>query len=92
MGSRLYVVKGRRKKGLSKSSSSPRRTANMTRVGVGTTGRGTWRLPTGAEAKKWKPKRGRRKVGARRKLTVLETIFKWVKVPTGKVRKAGRRR
>lgn len=88
MGNRLYVVKGRRKKGLSASWLSPRRQAAETRVGVGSGKRGAWRNSTAAERRRWKPKKGRKKLGARRKLTVLETIFRWVKVPTGKRRRS----
>lgn len=88
MGNRLYVVKRGKKRGLSRSSDSPRRAANTLRVGVGSGDRGAWRTATAAERRKWKPRKGRRKVGARRKLTVLETIFRWIKVPTGKRRRS----
>jgi len=40
----------------------------------------------------WKPNLGRRKLGARRKVTLVESIFQWIRVPTGKVRKTTRRR
>lgn len=89
MGTRLYVVRRGKRKGVSKSKyDSPRTHANSLRVGVGSGDRGAYRAATGAERRRWKPKKGRRKVGARRKLTVLETIFRWVKVPTGKRRRS----
>lgn len=35
--------------------------------------------------RRWQPKRGRRKAGARRKATIIEQLFRWIRVPTGKV-------
>lgn len=35
--------------------------------------------------KGWQPKKRRRKLGARRKVSIIKTLFRWVKVPTGKV-------
>lgn len=91
-GSKLYGVGKGRRKLISKSPFSARRNAAQLRVGVGSSKRGAFRTPTAAESKAWKPRRGRRKLGARRKLTVIETLFRWIKVPTGKVRRRSRRR
>jgi hypothetical protein len=60
---------------------SARRTAHMERT--------RWRDFTPGYP--WKPNLGRRKLGARRKVTVVESVFQWIKVPTGKVRRTTRR-
>jgi len=92
-GSKVYRVAGGKRTRLSRNKyTSARRNATGLRVGVGSGRRGAWRGPTLAETLAWKPKRGRRKLGARRKLTLIEQIVRWVKVPTGRVRRQSRRR
>lgn len=91
--SRLYRVRGGKKKLISRSHMSPRRNATSLTAGIGNQTRtGSWSLPTPRQQKAWKPKRGRRKLGARRKLTLVEQIFRWIKVPTGRVRRRSVRR
>jgi len=92
-GSRLYGVGGGKKKLIARDrTASPRRTAAGIRAWSGASKRGdTW--PNFGGVKRWKPKRGRRKLGARRKVSLIQQIFRWIKVPTGKVRRSrGRRR
>ena len=83
MGSRLYGVKGGKKRLISKTTyMSPRQNARALRAHMGHAGKAGWpKLKSG-----WQPKRRRRKLGARRKTTLIRQLFKWVKVPT-KVRR-----
>lgn len=75
---RMVHKKSRRQSSVPQSA---RRTAHMERTG--------WRSFTPGYP--WKPNLGRSKLGARRKVTTVESVFKWIKVPTGKVRKTRRR-
>lgn len=91
-GTGLYNVRGGKRKRLSVNSwASPRRVANMTRIGVGSGKRGDFRTPTAAEMKRWKPKKGRRKGGARRKVTFLQSVVRFIRVVTLKKSRPRRR-
>lgn len=91
-GTGLYRVSGGKRKRISVNRhETPRRVANSIRVGVGSLDRGAHRNPTAAEAKRWKPKKGRKKGGARRKVTFLQSVVRFIRVVTVKKSK-GRRR
>lgn len=82
MGSRLYGIKGRRKKLIGRDRTvSPRMHAKLITA---------WSNDGSRHYRKgWQPKRRRRKLGARRTTTLLKTIFRWIKVPVA-VRKRRR--
>ena len=87
-GSKVYAVRRGRKARVGKSTlDTPRRYANR----LTQSGKTGWRHKSQAEVRAWKPKKGRRKLGARRKLTFIETIIKWVAVPIGTRRRTRRR-
>lgn len=77
MGSRLYGVGRGKKKLIGKSSYSPR----QQRRAIQSWSSGTHNLAH-TRSSTWKPKRRRRKLGARRKTTLVQQLFRWVKVPT----------
>jgi len=89
MGSKLYGVGKGRKVRISKTSASPRQHAAQLRAWGGAHKRGD-NSPDWERARRWKPKR-RRKLGARRKVTLIQQLFTWIKIPT-KVRRRTRRR
>ena len=74
---------------ISRTSESPRRHAGGIRAWSGAHKRGG--QPDYGKVGKWQPKRSRRKLGARRKVTLIQQLFTWIKVP-GKVRRRTRRR
>jgi len=88
--SKLVAVRGGRKAVAGRSHESPRRYASTMRAYLGA-GEGGRANLAGVRAFR-KPKRGRRKLGARRKITWIESLFRWIKVPTGKVSRRSRRR
>jgi hypothetical protein len=88
--SKIYGVGRGKRKLVGHSSFSARRHAALIRA-HGTAGKTGGRADFSGLAR-WKPKRGRRKLGARRKITLIETLFRWIKVPTGKRRRTSRGR
>jgi hypothetical protein len=88
MTSKVYAVRRGKKVRVGHGQvESPRRYANR----LTASGKSGWRHKSQAEVRAWKPKKGRRKLGARRKLTFIETIIKWVAVPIGTRRRTRRR-
>ena len=93
---RLTIAKGRKRLSRrTRGGFTARQEAGMLRAWIGAKGaspeparmnRAT-RLSAG-----FKPKRGRRKLGARRKISIIEQIVRWVRIPTGKVRRRSRSR
>jgi hypothetical protein len=89
--SKLVAVRGGKKAVAGRSNESPRRMAHGIRAWSGAHKRGD--SPRfGGFREFQKPKRGRRKLGARRKITLIQTLFRWIRVPTGKVSRRSRRR
>ena len=80
---RIVAVRGRKKKLINKWFGTPRVNARILRAHLGHGDKaGTPKIKTG-----WQPRRRRRKLGGRRRTTLIQAVFKWIKVPTGKVRK-----
>lgn len=87
---KVVAAKGSRRAVVGRANESPRRYAAFLRAHGGAAKRGG--AADLAGARRWKPKRGRRKLGARRKITLIQSLFRWIKVPTGKVSRRSRRR
>jgi hypothetical protein len=43
--------------------------------------------PRDAVNRSWRPRKSRRKLGARRQATLLDTVFRWIKVPVKRRRR-----